>query len=291
MKNYKKKMAVAGLTLAILLGGQASLFTMPVQAASYVTSSASQQFQNDLESLTKQNRHDYLYVLRVQGPMGENMSEGIVSYKLSPNVIVKGNMKTSAQGVVSQTQFYVQETQKGLVSYFQGQDGKWVRSQSEAPVDFSILKNDLPKTLATQMQASAKDVQLLSTANHQNSYKVVVDGGRFLQAFLQFSEQAFGDRAADMMKMLNRLGDVTLFVTVDTQSHQLTGLKADLSQPIKNGVAAAAEMGDINAVQAAAMKAMASNLQVQLEVASIDAKSVGDIQVPASVVKSAGQQK
>lgn len=287
MKNYKRKIAVAGLTLALLVGGQASIFTMPVQAASYASVSDQQQFQKDMQSLTKQNRHDYLYVLRAQGPMGESLSEGIVSYKLSPNLTVKDNMKTRTNGNTSHMQFYTQETKKGLVNYVQSNESGWTRNETNAPVDLSLLKNNLPKTLGGQILSSAKNVQLLSSQNNQNSYKVVVDGGRFLKAVPQFKEQAFGAKTDEMMKILDRLGDVTLFVVVDTDSHQLTALKADLSQPIQNAVAAAADSGDINAVQAAAMKAMAGSLQVQLEVSSIDANTIGSIDVPDRVVKNA----
>ena len=290
MKNYKRKMAAAGLTLALFLGGQAGLSAMTADAASLEATPQTEAFQRDMESLAPQNRYDYVYVLRVVGPMGESLSEGMVSYRTSPDFLAKGNMKTSTNGKLSHMQFYSKETGKGLVNYVQANDGKWTETRSNGPVDLSLLKNDLPKTLGGQMIASAREVTLLSSAKGQDNYRVTVDGGRFLKAIPQFKEQAFGSSAGQMMDMLDRIGDVPLFVTVDTENHRLTALKADLSQPIKNAVDAAASAGSINPIQAAAMKAMAGSLQVQLEVASVDQKASGTIEIPETVARNAVKQ-
>lgn len=293
MKSYKKKFAAAGLTLALLTGAQAISGAAPVLAAE-ASMSASKQFQSDMNMLNKQNRRDYLYVLNINGPMGKSTLEGLFAYQSSPKVNVMGSTKITLNGQVNNAPFYLEETANGLISYTKDRDGKWIKTSPKDKIDFSLLKNDLQLTLASQLLQSQKKVDILSRASDKNVYKVIVNGGEFLAALPQQNILPVTDASGSDLKLnkdiLQQIGDVSLLIVVDPVHHEIAAVKGDFSQPIKNGVNAIIRSGKIAKAQADSLKTMADGLTVQFEATTIKPEITGSIAVPSDIQKTAAEK-
>ena len=294
--RLKGKFVVTGLALAMLLGAQEGSYDTVAMAApaSAAVTESSTQFAQDIQSIQQQERHDYMYVMKFENPMMKMTSEGTLSFKSTPSFQLMGNMKTQTIGIdkkekVALAPFYMKETDKGLVFYARQEDGTWTKQTSDKSADLAMLHGNFEQKLGTELIRSEKAATLLQSNENSNVYKLTVNGTSLLKNLPMFKSvrNNVGMNSKMVNDVLENIGDVDVFLGIDRKKHNISVLKADLSQPIQNGFRAAAAQNGTTGIQPAALNALTNNMTVVLELTSADSSVLGNIAIPAEVEKNA----
>lgn len=295
--DFKKKIAAAGIALTMIMGVQSYVHSSITFAAAAPAVREFATFTEDIRSIRQQKRHDYLYVFQVKNAMMQMTGEGTVSCKADPDFLLMGNMKTRTVGIdkkekVAMAPFYLKETPEGLVFYTREADGQWTKETSKNPTDISLLKGNFEQNLCNALLESQKEVTLLKKEKDSRVYKVTVDGSRLLKnmPMFQAGQKLAGADNSMANAVLDNIGDVDVFLGIDSKHHNISVFKTDLSKPVQNAFRTAAAKNGLAGMQAAALNAMTSHMNVVVELTVVSPKVIGDIAIPAEVEAKAAER-
>lgn len=292
--NFKRKLAVVGMALTMMMSVQSCLANSVTFAETVPAVNAAAQLTEDIQSIRQQQRQDYLYVFQMKNAMMQMTGEGTLSWKADPEFLLMGNMKTKFVGndkkeKVTMSPFYLKETNKGLMLYTRQEDGRWTKQTSTKSTDISPLKGDFAQKLCNELLQSQKSVTLLNDENGNHVYKVTVDGARLLKNMPMFhiDQNIPGADSSMVNAVVDNIGDVDVFLGIDSKHHNISVFKTDLSKPLQNAFRAAAAQNGLAGMQAVALNALASNMNAVVELSAVNPDVIGDIAIPADVEKKA----
>ena len=81
-----------------------------------------------------------------------------------------------------------------------------------------------------------------------------------------------------------------MFLGIDSKHHNISVFKTDLSKPVQNAFRTAAAKNGLAGMQAAALNALTSNMNVVVELTAVSPKVIGDIAIPAEVEAKAAER-
>lgn len=240
MLFQKKKLAAAVAALTFAAGVPAVLYPQ-VQAAAVSQASidAKSQLGNELSQLAPASERNMTFVSVMKTGMGENVNEGFISFETEPSFTAQGNLKTATavngKEQVTAMPFYIQQTDKGSMAYFQTPDKKWQKSAIKADNLVDFLGGAFEKEFLQKLLLTAKDVSCYPDDNGiEKTYMLTVNGS-MLQPILPTmpeNESFNGISGAVWNKAMGSLGDFKVKIRIDNERHQITAMEADLSEPM-----------------------------------------------------------
>ncbi|MDD6133478.1 MAG: hypothetical protein PUB49_02030 [Selenomonadaceae bacterium] len=288
MFNGKKLLMAVGMAMAVVLGGSA------VQAAP--TDAAKEQFRQETLSLVDCDQGQLLMSMDADvKSMIHCHYESKLYFAAKPQLAGKGTVKVTMavpnQPVSSiERDYYLQEKDEQLVAYFQTPDSSWVKSAVAMPAAQKKLYMESNKELVQASLETVKAVELGQANGDKQSYMVTVDGEKILPYFAKVMSMA-GEDGNNMLPLLKpvleNIGDFTYTIEIDRAKHMVTGMQANLTEPLRRMALASMEQAKSTPEQVAKAKELISTSTMNLAIKAVPMDKVPDLKVPKKVEREA----
>lgn len=290
MFKGKKILMAAGMAMAFFLGSAA------VQAAP--TDAAKEQFRQETLALVDCDKGKLVMEADLKSMVNCHY-ESELYFSAKPDIAGKGKVKMTI-AVPDQpvstiaSEYYLQENDEQLVVYFQKPDNGWVKSTMAMPAEQKNLYMESNKELVQASLETVKAVELGQANGDRQSYIVTVDGDKIMPYFAKAMNMT-GQKQDEMLAMikpvLENMGDFTYTVEIDRAKHMVTGMQADLTQPMRKAVLSAIDPSKCTPEQVQQAKDIvnASTLTISLKTVALD--KLPNLKVPKKVACEAKEVK
>ena len=285
MLKGKKILLAVGMAMAALLGGSA------VQAAP--TDEAKDQFCKETLALVDYDEGQ----LAMEADLKSMVSchyESNLYFSMKPHMKGKGTVKmmfaVPNQPAAVESEYYLQENDKEMVVYFRNPDNSWSKSTVEVPAGQKNLYKEGNREMLLASLDTVKAVELGAAEGDRQRYVVTVDGKKILPYFTKMMNMA-GEPQTDVVPMLkpvfDNMGDFTYTVEIDRARHMVTGMQADLTEPMRRAAMAACDTEKCTPEQVQQVKDIVNASTLTITIKAMPFAKVPDLSVPQKVVREA----
>lgn len=289
MWKGKKILMAVGMAMAVLLGGSA------VQAAP--TDAAKEQFCKEALALVDYDKGQ----LSMEADLKSVVSchyESTLYFSAKPNLAAKGTAKMTFTGpdqpAVVASEYYLQETGEELVVYFRNNDSSWVKSATEMPAEQKKLYMEGNKELIQASLDTVKAVELGAAKGDRQNYIVTVDGDKIMPYFAKAMNMA-GQKQDEVLAMikpvLENIGDFTYTIEIDRAKHIVTGMQADLTNPMRKAVMATIDTAKCTPDQVKQAQDIVNSSTLNIILKAVPLDKVPNLEVPNKVAREAKEVK